>query len=310
MNYQWYPGHMTKAKRMMQEDIKLIDLIIEITDARIPLSSRNPDIDELGKNKFRLILLNKSDLADPVQNKKWTAFFEKKGYAVLEINAKTGAGMRSIQDTIRAVCKEKIERDKKRGIVNRPIRAMVVGIPNVGKSTFINSFAKKACAKTGNKPGVTKGKQWIKVNPTLELLDTPGILWPKFEDQSVGMKLAFIGSINDEILIMQEMAVDLLMFLGREYPKLLEERYGFTYAELEAGSEAPEKGQDAHPELTEEKNTAIACLAQIARVRKCFDKGEALNYDKAAALLIDDFRSGRIGRITLEYPAEEGKHES
>lgn len=218
--------------------------------------------------------------------------------------------MRSIQDTIRAVCKEKIERDKKRGIVNRPIRAMVVGIPNVGKSTFINSFAKKACAKTGNKPGVTKGKQWIKVNPTLELLDTPGILWPKFEDQSVGMKLAFIGSINDEILIMQEMAVDLLMFLGREYPKLLEERYGFTYAELEAGSEAPEKGQDAHPELTEEKNTAIACLAQIARVRKCFDKGEALNYDKAAALLIDDFRSGRIGRITLEYPAEEGKHES
>lgn len=310
MNYQWYPGHMTKAKRMMQEDIKLIDLIIEITDARIPLSSRNPDIDELGKNKFRLILLNKSDLADPVQNKKWTAFFEEKGYTVLEINAKTGAGMRSIQDTIRAVCKEKIERDKKRGIVNRPIRAMVVGIPNVGKSTFINSFAKKACAKTGNKPGVTKGKQWIKVNPTLELLDTPGILWPKFEDQSVGMKLAFIGSINDEILIMQEMAVDLLMFLGREYPKLLEERYGFTYAELEAGSEAPEKGQDAHPELTEEKNTAIACLAQIARVRKCFDKGEALNYDKAAALLIDDFRSGRIGRITLEYPAEEGKHES
>ncbi len=310
MNYQWYPGHMTKAKRMMQEDIKLIDLIIEITDARIPLSSRNPDIDELGKNKFRLILLNKSDLADPVQNKKWTAFFEEKGYAVLEINAKTGAGMRSIQDTIRAVCKEKIERDKKRGIVNRPIRAMVVGIPNVGKSTFINSFAKKACAKTGNKPGVTKGKQWIKVNPTLELLDTPGILWPKFEDQSVGMKLAFIGSINDEILIMQEMAVDLLMFLGREYPKLLEERYGFTYAELTAGSEAPEKGQDAHPELTEEKNTAIACLAHIARVRKCFDKGEALNYDKAAALLIDDFRSGRIGRITLEYPAEEGKHES
>ena len=310
MNYQWYPGHMTKAKRMMQEDIKLIDLIIEITDARIPLSSRNPDIDELGKNKFRLILLNKSDLADPLQNKNWTAFFEEKGYAVLEINAKTGAGMRSIQDTIRAVCKEKIERDKKRGIVNRPIRAMVVGIPNVGKSTFINSFAKKACAKTGNKPGVTKGKQWIKVNPTLELLDTPGILWPKFEDQSVGMKLAFIGSINDEILIMQEMAVDLLMFLGREYPKLLEERYGFTYAELEAESEAPEKGQDAHPELTEEKNTAIACLAQIARVRKCFDKGEALNYDKAAALLIDDFRSGRIGRITLEYPAEEGKHES
>ena len=237
-------------------------------------------------------------------------FLKKKAMRYWKSMPKPVAGMRSIQDTIRAVCKERIEREKKRGIVNRPIRAMVVGIPNVGKSTFINSFAKKACAKTGNKPGVTKGKQWIKVNPTLELLDTPGILWPKFEDQSVGMKLAFIGSINDEILIMQEMAVDLLMFLGREYRKLLEERYGFTYAELTAGSEATEKGQDAHPELTEEKNTAIACLAQIARVRKCFDKGEALNYDKAAALLIDDFRSGRIGRITLEYPAEEGKHES
>lgn len=306
MNYQWYPGHMTKAKRMMQEDIRLIDLIIEITDARAPLSSRNPDIDELGKNKFRLILLNKSDLADPVQNKKWIAFFEKKGYAVLEINAKTGAGMRSIQDSIRQVCREKIERDKKRGIVNRPIRAMVVGIPNVGKSTFINSFVKKACAKTGNKPGVTKGKQWIRVNSALELLDTPGILWPKFEDQTVGMKLAFIGSINDEIIIMQEMAVDLLMFLTREYPALLEERYGFSFAELSQGDSGAGGECEAHPELTEEKNTAIACLAQIARVRKCFDKGETLNYDKAAALLIDDFRSGRIGRITLEYPAEEG----
>ena len=182
MNYQWYPGHMTKAKRMMQEDIKLIDLIIELVDARIPLSSRNPDIDELGKNKFRLILLNKSDLADPNANAKWTAYFKEKGYAVLEINAKTGNGMRSIQDVVKEVCKEKIERDRKRGIVNRPVRAMVVGIPNVGKSTFINSFAKKACTKTGNKPGVTKGKQWIRLNSSLELLDTPGILWPKFED--------------------------------------------------------------------------------------------------------------------------------
>ena len=278
MNYQWYPGHMTKAKRMMQEDIKLIDLIIEITDARIPLSSRNPDIDELGKNKFRLILLNKSDLADPVQNKKWTAFFEEKGYAVLEINAKTGAGTRSIQDTIRAVCKEKIERDKKRGIVNRPIRAMVVGIPNVGKSTFINSFAKKACAKTGNKPGVTKGKQWIKVNPTLELLDTPGILWPKFEDQQVGIRLACVGSIKDDILNMEELALWLIDYLRENYKGILAERYQIT-----------------------EEGTSVEVLEAIARARGCLKKQEELDYTKASLILFDDFRSGKMGRITLEW---------
>ena len=288
MNIQWYPGHMTKAKRMMQEDIKLIDLIIELTDARIPLSGRNPDIDELGKNKFRLILLNKADLADPVCNKSWTTYFKEKGYAVLEINAKTGAGMKSIQDTILQVCHEKIERDKKRGILNRPIRAMVVGIPNVGKSTFINSFARKACTKTGNKPGVTKGKQWIRINSSLELLDTPGILWPKFEDQTVGMKLAFIGSINDEILNKQEMALDLITYLKTAYPEVIKERYGISYS------------ADA-----DEKQAAVMCLAEIARVRKCFDKGESLNYEKAAGLFIDDFRSGRLGRITLEKPVTD-----
>lgn len=186
MNYQWYPGHMTKARRMMQENIKLIDLVIELVDARIPISSRNPDIDELGKGKSRIILLNKSDLADPVWNKKWVEYFAAKGMGVLEINSRTGMGIKSIQGLVQEVCKEKIERDRKRGIVNRPVRAMVVGIPNVGKSTFINSFAGKACAKTGNKPGVTKGKQWIRLNKGLELLDTPGILWPKFEDQQGG----------------------------------------------------------------------------------------------------------------------------
>ena len=198
MNYQWYPGHMTKARRMMQENIKLIDLVIELVDARIPISSRNPDIDELGKGKSRIILLNKSDLADPVWNKKWVEYFSNQGMGVLEINSRTGMGIKSIQGLVQEVCKEKIERDRKRGIVNRPVRAMVVGIPNVGKSTFINSFAGKACAKTGNKPGVTKGKQWIRLNKGVELLDTPGILWPKFEDQSVGLKLALIGSIRDK----------------------------------------------------------------------------------------------------------------
>ena len=176
MNFQWYPGHMTKAKRQMQEDIKLIDLVIELVDARIPLSSRNPDIDELGKNKYRLILMNKADLADRKATEQWSAFFQKKGYYVVSLDARSKNGMKSITDIIMEACKEKMERDRKRGIKNRPVRAMVVGIPNVGKSTFINSYAGKACAKTGNKPGVTKGKQWIRLSKSVELLDTPGIL--------------------------------------------------------------------------------------------------------------------------------------
>ena len=194
MDYQWYPGHMTKAKRQMQEDIKLIDLVIELVDARVPLSSRNPDIDDLGKNKARLILLNKSDLADDAQNEKWIEYFKAKGYHALKINSKNKSGIKEINNVVNEACKEKIERDRKRGIKNRPVRAMVVGIPNVGKSTFINAYAGRNCEKTGNKPGVTKGKQWIKLSKTLELLDTPGILWPKFEDQAIGLKLALIGS--------------------------------------------------------------------------------------------------------------------
>ena len=213
MNYQWYPGHMTKARRMMQEDIKLIDLVIELLDARVPFSSRNPDIDKMGRDKARLILLNKSDLADEKSNEAWVAFFEAKGYCVRKINSRSGAGLKSINAAVLEACHEKIERDKRKGIKNRPVRAMVVGIPNVGKSTFINAYAGKACAKTGNKPGVTKGKQWIRLNKGLELLDTPGILWPKFEDQSVGMRLAMIGSIKDEILNTDELALNLIRFL-------------------------------------------------------------------------------------------------
>ena len=183
MNFQWYPGHMTKAKRQMQEDIKLIDLVIELVDARVPLASRNPDIDELGKNKYRLILMNKADLADKEKTKQWSSYFKEMGFFVVSLDARTKNSMKSITDIVMEACKEKIERDRKRGIKNRPVRAMVVGIPNVGKSTFINSYAGKACAKTGNKPGVTKGKQWIRLSKSVELLDTPGILWPKFEDQ-------------------------------------------------------------------------------------------------------------------------------
>ena len=258
MNVQWYPGHMTKAKRQMQEDIKLIDLIIELVDARVPLSSRNPDIDELGKNKSRLILLNKSDLADERQNEAWKTYFQAKGFYVVKVDSRNGSGMKAINNVIPEACKEKIERDRRRGIKNRPIRAMVVGIPNVGKSTFINTFAGRACAKTGNKPGVTKGKQWIRLNKGVELLDTPGILWPKFEDQQVGIRLACVGSIKDDILNMEELALWLIDYLRENYKGILAERYQIT-----------------------EEGTSVEVLEAIARARGCLKKQEELDYAKA-----------------------------
>ena len=281
MNVQWYPGHMTKAKRMMQEDIKLIDLIIELVDARVPLSSRNPDIDELGKNKARLILLNKSDLADERQNAAWESYFLEKGFFVVKVNSKSGAGVKAVHGAIQEACKEKIERDRRRGIKNRPGRCMVVGIPNVGKSTFINTFAGKACAKTGNKPGVTKGKQWIRLKKGVELLDTPGILWPKFEDQNVGIRLALIGSIKDEILNIDELSLVLIEYLVHHYAGILTQRY----------------------EIVEE-GKPVEMLEAIAKNRNCLLKGGDLDYSKAAALLIEDFRSGKLGKITLEIPEE------
>lgn len=279
MDFQWYPGHMTKAKRAMQEDIKLVDLVIEVLDARVPLASRNPDIDDLAKNKFRMILLNKSDLSDVRANKQWQEYFQKTGAYVVMTDARTRNNMKLIQETILEACKEKIERDRRRGIKNRPIRAMVVGIPNVGKSTFINSFAGRACVKTGNKPGVTRGNQWIRLNKSVELLDTPGILWPKFEDQTVGLHLAFIGSIKDDILNQEEVAFELIRFLKENYPQLLKERY--------------EVDVEAEP---------IAILEQIAKVRGCLLKAGELDLPKAAALCLDDFRAGRVGRISIERP--------
>ena len=281
MNIQWYPGHMTKAKRAMKEDLKLIDLVIELVDARVPASSRNPDIDELGAGKARMVLLNKADLADEAANRRWAQWFTDRGMHVVKIDARNKGTLKSIQAVVQEACKEKIERDRRRGILNRPIRAMVVGIPNVGKSTFINSFAGKACAKTGNKPGVTKGNQWIRLNKTLELLDTPGILWPKFEDQQVGLKLALIGSINDEILNRDELALELIRFLEANYPGVLAERYQLP------GDAAPEE-----------------VLRQVARSRSCLAKGGELDLSKAARLLLDEFRSGRLGRITLEMPED------
>ena len=279
MHFQWYPGHMTKAKRQMQEDIKLIDLVIELVDARLPLSSKNPDIDELAKNKSRLILLNKSDLADEKKNIEWENYFKEQGYFVVKLDSRKSNGMKTITNVIGTACKEKIERDKKRGIINRPVRAMVVGIPNVGKSTFINSYAKRACAKTGNKPGVTKGEQWIRINKTLELLDTPGILWPKFEDQTVGLRLALVGSIKDEILNNDELAFELIKFMKVNYAGILSERYNI-----------------------DETIADEMVIYEIAKSRNCLLKGNELDISKASRLLLDDFRSGMLGKITLEIP--------
>ena len=281
MHFQWYPGHMTKAKRAMQEDIKLIDVIIELVDARIPRSSKNPDIDSLAQGKSRILLLNKSDMADAAKTQAWISYYEKQGFLALAVNSKKKNELKQVNALVQKACEKKIERDRKRGIKNRPVRAMIVGIPNVGKSTFINSFAGKACAKTGNKPGVTKGKQWIRLNKNLELLDTPGILWPKFEDQKIGEHLALIGSINDEILHVDELAVALIRNLKNSYLDLLEKRYDITIDE-----------------------DAYDTLKKIAIARKCLQKGELPDVDRASSMLLEDFRSGKLGRITLERPEE------
>lgn len=284
MNVQWYPGHMTKAMRQMQEDIKLIDLVVEIVDARVPLSSRNPDIDSLAKGKARMILLNKCDLSDKRYNDEWVKYFKNKGITAVLIDSRNGKGLKEIQGAVQESCKEKIERDRKRGIMNRPLRAMICGIPNVGKSTFINSFAKKACTKTGNKPGVTKGKQWIRLNKTLELLDTPGVLWPKFEDQQVGINLAMIGSINDEILSIDELSYEMIRFLKNNYASKLADRYGIS-----------------------EEDEAIDILEAIGKKRGCLVKGGEVDLQKAAGIVVDEFRSGKLGFFTLEKPDNEDK---
>lgn len=262
-SFNWYPGHMTKAKRMMQEDIKFNDIVIELIDARIPMSSRNPDIDDLAKNKYRLILLNKSDLADERVTAKWVDFFEKQGIKVIKLDSRQRSGMKSVNNAILEVCKEKIEKDRKRGIINRPVRAMIVGIPNVGKSTFINSFAGKACAKTGNKPGVTKGKQWIRLNKTVELLDTPGILWPKFDNEKIANDLAFIGSINDQILNLTELSLKFIESVKNDYAGIFTSRYDI-----------------------EEKDDGVTMLGDIAIARGCLKKGGEPDYDKAATLIL------------------------
>ncbi|MBR4762640.1 MAG: ribosome biogenesis GTPase YlqF [Lachnospiraceae bacterium] len=287
-DYQWYPGHMTKAKRMMQENIKLVDLIIEIVDARIPLSSRNPDIDGLAAGKSRIMLMSKADLADPERTKAFCKYYEGKGFQVVALDARTRKANEQIRASVQKACQAKIERDRKRGIVGRPLRAMVVGIPNVGKSTFINSFAGRASAKTGNKPGVTKGKQWIRLNKNLDLLDTPGILWPKFEDQQVGIRLALVSAIREELLDINELSLWLLDYLQKEYPGVVQGKYA-------------REGETFPDDLT-----MVQLLEAIAVSRNLLVKGGEPDYQRTSKMLLDDYKNGRTGRISLENaPAEE-----
>lgn len=272
---------MTKAKRAMSEDVKIVDLIIEMTDARAPLAARNPDIDKLGANKARVIVLNKADMADERANTLWKSYFEGLGYECLFMDSREKTNVKKLIQLIDKACEGKRERDRKRGILNRPVRAMVTGIPNVGKSTLINSISGRASAKTGNKPGVTKGNQWIKLNKSVELLDTPGILWPKIEDERVGEMIAFIGSINDMIIDRIELAAEIVKWFLQNKPQMFEEKYGFVPSE-------DQKAEDI--------------LAKIAEVRNIVKKGGEFDIDKAATGFINDFRSAKLGRVTLEWP--------
>lgn len=282
MTIQWYPGHMAKAKREVQEKLKLIDIVFEIVDARVPQSSRNPLLDELVRNKPRLVLLNKADMADPELTKHWIGFFQEQGVTALAINSRTGAGLAAITKTAREMLAPKIDKMKAKGVRPRSMRALVVGIPNSGKSTLINRLAGRNIARTGNTPGMTRAQQWIKVGKEMELLDTPGILWPKFEDERVGYLLALTGAIKDTILDLQDIAVFALRFLQDRYPERLRERYGF--AEIPAD--------------------IVDMFDQIGKQRGCLAAGGLVDYDKTAEIIIHDVRSLKLGRLTLETPED------
>ncbi|MBQ9519227.1 MAG: ribosome biogenesis GTPase YlqF [Firmicutes bacterium] len=279
MNIQWYPGHMTKTKRMMQENISLVDIVIELLDARIPYSSRNPDIDRLAANKKRIIILNKSDLADYAKTAEWVKYFEEKGFRVLLVNSITGKGVKGITEVSAVLMAEKKERLRARGRIHVPTRAMIAGIPNVGKSTLINKFVGKAAAKTGDRPGVTRGKQWVRIKRDFELLDTPGILWPKFEDERVGQNLAFTGAVNDDILDLAELAQGLIESLRRIYPQQLKDRYGIDFTD-----ETP----------------AHEILAAIGTSRGFKTRGGEIDLKRTASIFIDEFRAAKLGKMTLE----------
>lgn len=279
MNIQWYPGHMTKTRRMMAENISLVDIVIELLDARLPLSSKNPEIDKLAQNKKRIVILNKADLADEKKTKEWSDYFKSKGFEVIEANSAAGKGIKNITPVAKELMAEKVERLKKRGRIFVPTRAMIVGIPNVGKSTLINKFVGKNMTKTGDKAGVTRAKQWVKIKKDFELLDTPGILWPKFDDQDVGLRLAFTGAINDDIMDSTVLVTHLIEYLDRLYPEAIKSRYGVEY--------------DADTPVHE-------IYEKIAIKRGFIKKGNEIDYKRTADIIIDEFRGGRLGRMTLE----------
>ncbi len=289
MNIQWYPGHMTKTRRQIEADLKLVDVVVEIIDARIPASSRNPDIDAICAGKPRLIVLNRADQADPAQNRGWGTYFREKGHSVLETDARSGRGINQFSAVVQGVLREQIARWREKGQVGRAVRAMVVGVPNVGKSTFINKVARKKSAKAGDRPGVTRGKQWVHVDQGLDLLDTPGILWPKFEDEATGMNLAFTGAVKDEIMDVETLGCHFMALLGERYPQALAESYKLT--EIPAREEG-------------ENDTAWGYrLLQAAAARRGMRiSGNELDTERMARVLLDEYRGGRLGRFTLEAP--------
>ena len=283
MNIQWYPGHMTKTRRQMENDVKLVDLVAEVVDARIPISSRNPDIDAMVGDRPRLIIFNRADQADPAITERWVAWFRQRRCDVLETDAKSCRGVGQFSSAAKQVLKDKLVAWKAKGQIGRPIRAMVVGVPNVGKSTFINKVAKRKSAKASDRPGVTRGKQWVSVDAGLELLDTPGILWPKFEDETTGLHLAFTGAVKDEITDVEGLACALLELLRNRYPKALEVRYKLTDVDGLQGWEL---------------------LEQCARKRGMLVSGGEVNTERMANVLLDEFRGGKLGRFTLEIPED------
>lgn len=291
MNIQWYPGHMTKTRRQIEADLKHVDIVVEIIDARIPVSSRNPDIDAITAGKPRLVVLNRADQADPAGNRAWGAWFRKKGWSVLETDAKTGAGVSQFSRVVQEVLKDQIARWQEKGLVGRPVRAMVVGVPNVGKSTFINKVARKKSAKASDRPGVTRGKQWVTVDRGLELLDTPGILWPKFEDVETGMRLAFTGTVKDDIMDVETLGCHLMAFLGTQYPNVLAESYRLK----EVLAREAEENEVAY---------GYRLLEACAQKRGMRISGGEFDTERMARVLLDEYRGGKLGRFTLELPEE------
>jgi ribosome biogenesis GTPase A len=286
LTIQWFPGHMTRAKRQIEEKLKLIDVVFELLDARIPQSSRNPMIDEITGTKPRLILLNKADLADPDQTTEWSRYFRAQGHATHAIDANAGTGVKELAGKAKELLQEKIQRQIDKGMKPRPIRALIVGIPNVGKSTLINRLAGRNIALTGDRPGVTKGQQWIRFGGELELLDTPGILWPRFDDPIAGFRLAATGAIKEEILHIDEVACFVLRILVERYGSVLTDRYGL----------------EGLPNELPDMQAAIDVLESIGKRRGCLVSGGHVDFEKAATLLLRDLRSGKLGRMTLESP--------